>query len=206
MTAEEVRRHLADDYNYDVEAMAKDHRLDVHTVTLLLQKGGGALREGKTPSGTEASYDVAFAPMINVKLRVADPLNPTGEEQIEILALAKDAIADAFNEKLGPENASIIRLYSVDGKKVPNHYVLGLPETDGIDPEILFELTINTANKLDEAYNDHSAVWSYIRYEALRLTEKYKNTDWREKDFWLTMEEESDAFLRKHGIGEDATD
>ena len=206
MTAEEVRRHLADDYNYDVEAMARNHRLDVHTVTLLLQKGGGALREGKTPSGTEASYDVAFAPMINVKLRVADPLDPTEEEQDEILALAKEAIAEAFNEKLGPENASIIRLYSVDGKKVPNQYVLGLPETDGIDPEILFELTINTAKELDEAYNDHSAVWSYIRYEALRLTEKYKNTDWREKDFWLTMEEESDAFLRTHGIGEDTTE
>lgn len=196
MTAEEIRATLANDYNFDVEAMAKDHRLPVATVTHLLQKGGAALREEKKPTGQEATYDVAFAPMVNVRIRVEDPLNPTEAEQEEILRLAKQAVADNFDEKLGAENASLIRLWSVGGKEVPRHYVFGNPGYD-IDPEIVLELSQLLYPDLYKEEQDGIEVSHLIRDLARELTEKYKNTDWEEGDFWLTMEQEADDFLKK---------
>ena len=196
MTADEVRASLAKDYNYDVEAMATDHRLPVATVTLLLQKGGAALGNKEKPSGQQASYDVAFAPMVNVRIRVEDPLNPTEAEQEEILRLAKQAVADSFDEKLGAENASLIRLYSVGGKEVPQHYVFGNPAYD-IDPEIVLELSQLLYPELYKEEQDGIEVSHLIRDLARELTEKYKNTVWEEDDFWLTMEQEADNFLGK---------
>ena len=196
MTAEEVRSVFANEYNYDVEAMAADHRIHVRTVTLLLQQGGPALHKAVKPSEEETTYDVAFVPIVNVKIRAEDPLNPTDAEQERILELAKLAVAENFEEKLGAENASFIRLYSVGGKEVPQHYVFGNPGYD-IDPEIVLELSQLLYPELYKEEQDGIMVSHIIRDLARELTEKYKNTVWEEGDFWLTMEQEADDFLGK---------
>lgn len=67
--------------------------------------------------------------------------------------------------------------------------------TPDIDPEILIELTANCHKELYRRLGEWAAVTGTLLDEAKRITMKYKDTDWDEKDFWLTMEEESDRIL-----------
>lgn len=168
------------------------------TILRITGMDAAALKREKNISGIEATYDVIFSPMVNVKIRVRDPLNPTEAEQEKILELAKEKIADSFDEKLGRENASMIRLYTVDRKKVPRHHVFGNPEHD-IDPEIVLELTHLLHNVLYEKEQDGVLVSRLILDLARELSERHKNTDWEETDFWLTMEREAETFLVGNG-------
>lgn len=75
--------------------------------------------------------------------------------------------------------------------------------TPDIDPEILIELTANCHKELYRGLGEWAAVTGTLLDEARRLTMKYKDTDWDEKDFWLTMEEESDKILADYQRPED---
>lgn len=75
----------------------------------------------KTPKAkpVTASYDVAFEPMVNVTLEVADPEKPTDEEVDRIVALAVGKLRERI---LSPhdstaEDLTLVRLYTVGGKK-----------------------------------------------------------------------------------------
>lgn len=74
------------------------------------------------------------------------------------------------------------------------------------DPEIVVELTQLCYATLYRLGMDGISVSSEIIDRAKALTKKYASTDWSEKDFWLTMEEEADVFLEDtlsaHGIGD----
>lgn len=78
--------------------------------------------------------------------------------------------------------------------------------TPDIDPEILIELTANCHKELYRRLGEWEAVTGTLLDEAKRLTMKYKDTDWDEKDFWLTMEEESDRILADYQRPEDEND
>ena len=203
MTAEQIRTLLKERYQWDVEAMARDYRRTIPQMTALL-RDGGVVATRDADGLKAASYDVVLSPMVNVTLRVADPENPTEEETERILEAAFEAVCDDAREKLGPENASMIRLYRVEGDEegqTRDHYVSGSPEYDNIDPDILIELTQLTYNRLYEAVRDGVEVATTIRNKARQLSAKYVNTDWRhdDLDFWITMEEEADAFLAEKG-------
>lgn len=75
-----------------------------------------------------------------------------------------------------------------------------------IDPEILIELTANCHKELYRRLGEWAAMTGTLLDEAKRLTMKYKDTDWDEKDFWLTMEEESDKILADYQRPEDEDD
>lgn len=64
---------------------------------------------GKKKEKTLASYDVTFEPMINVKIRVADPEHPTQEEKDAILEAASQQL---FGNTEHTENATKLELYA----------------------------------------------------------------------------------------------
>lgn len=65
------------------------------------------------------SYDVAFEPMVNVPACVADPENPTEEEQEAIIEAAKKKLYELLeNPDILDENVSMLKLYTKDGKEV----------------------------------------------------------------------------------------
>lgn len=196
MSADEIRDLLANEYNWDVEEMARDHRMTVHDITGLLQCGGSAGKEEalEKKKTTKASYDVIFTPMVNVEVEVMDPENPT---ELEFDAIAREAfrkVCENADEKLSAENISVVRLYREPNGR--NHFVFGCPDYSHIDPEILLELTHLTYQKLYEMLQNGVEVSHLIRNAARELTEKHKNTDWQETDFWLTMEVEATLFLK----------
>ena len=204
MSPDEIRDLLADQYNWDVEDMAEDHQMTVKDVTGLLQRGGEGWQKRnaqQAPAKPQASYDVAFAPMVNVRFTPEDPSNLSEKEQNEIINLAKSAVAKDFGEKISAENVSMIRLYKVDGD-VPgterNHYIVGNPEYDPIDPEILVEVTNNLYECLYNENPDGIQTSHTLIELARKLTGKYRNTDWHDggHDFWITMDEEAEAFLK----------
>ncbi len=75
-----------------------------------------------------------------------------------------------------------------------------------IDPEILIELTANCHKELYRRLGEWAGVVQILQAEAERLTRKYADADWGEKDFWLTMEEESDKILADYQRPEDEDD
>ena len=110
------------------------------------------------------------------------------------------SVADDFGEKISAENLSMIRLYKVDGDEPGterNHYIVGNPEYNPIDPEILVEVTKNLYEKLRSEDDDDILVSHTLIQFARKLTEKYKNTDWKdgEHDLRIAMAEECEAFL-----------
>ena len=74
----------------------------------------------KSGQGVEASFDVCIAPMTSVKVRVADPLNPTEEETERIIEAAVDAIQTSGDAYIVADNVESIEHYDpVTGKKTP---------------------------------------------------------------------------------------
>ena len=203
MSPDEIRDLLANEYNWDIEEMARDHRMTVHDITGLLQCGGEGWQKKNAPQAPvkpRASYDVAFAPMVNVQFTPEDPCNLTEKEIDEVISLAVMSVADDFGEKISAENLSMIRLYKVDGDEPGterNHYIVGNPEYNPIDPEILVEVTKNLYEKLRSEDDDDILVSHTLIQFARKLTEKYKNTDWKdgEHDLRIAMAEECEAFL-----------
>lgn len=81
-----------------------------------------ASRKEKKQSGqgVEASFDVCIAPMTNVKVMVADPLNPTDEETGRIIEAAVDAIQTSGDAYIIADNVESIEHYDLKtGKKTP---------------------------------------------------------------------------------------
>ena len=66
-----------------------------------------------------------------------------------------------------------------------------------IDPAILVELTASTYQTLYRLGVKGVPLSNELISRAETLTAKYASTDWAEKDFWLTMEDESDRFLEE---------
>ena len=130
MSAREVRDLLAEKYAWDLEALARDHRIGLQEAAALLRNGGGELE--KTPdTPAVASYDVLFVPMVNVKVAVANPENPTETEIESIIDAAVEEVAKQFYEKVNTENLQFVRLYQKDATKPDaleyNLYVEGAP-------------------------------------------------------------------------------
>lgn len=65
---------------------------------------------------TLASYDVTFEPMVNVKVRVADPEHPTQEETDAILEAASRQL---FGNTEHTENATKLELYAASEELSP---------------------------------------------------------------------------------------
>lgn len=73
-----------------------------------------------TDQKTEATYDVCIAPMTNVKVMVADPLNPTDEETEKIIEAAVNAIQTSGDAYIITDNVESIEHYDPQtGKKTP---------------------------------------------------------------------------------------
>ena len=130
MSAREVRDLLAEKYAWDLEALARDHRIGLQEAAALRRYGGGELE--KTPdTPAVASYDVLFVPMVNVKVAVANPENPTETEIESIIDAAVEEVAKQFYEKINTENLQFVRLYQKDATKPDapeyNLYVEGAP-------------------------------------------------------------------------------
>lgn len=130
MSALEVRDLLAEKYAWDLEALAGDHRLGLQEAAALLRNGGGELAKTQdTPA--VASYDVLFVPMVNVKVSVANPENPTETETEAIIDAAVEEVAKQFYEKVSTENLQFVRLYKKDATKPDapecNLYIEGAP-------------------------------------------------------------------------------
>ena len=202
MTAEEIRKHLTEDYRWDAAAMANAYSITPDELTGYLQCGGKPQKEEKKEERqpVKASYHVVFSPMTSVEAEVIDPENPTDKELAAIAEKAFQNVSENAAEKLSAENISMVRLYRIEGNGSGlrrGHYIFGHPEYEAIDPAILVEMTQLTYQKLYEKFQDGVEVSNLIRDFARKLTETYKNTDWLNCDFWLTMEEEADDFLEK---------
>ena len=205
MSPDEIRDLLADEYNWDIEEMARDHRITVHDITGLLQCGGEGWQKKNAPQAPvkpRASYNVAFAPMVNVQFTPEDPCNLTEKEMDEVISLAVISVADNFGEKISAENLSMIRLYKMDGDEPGterNHYIFTTESAP--DPQILVEVTDNLYKMLYDENQDFNLTSQTIIEFARNLTEKYRNTDWRdeEHDFWFTIEQECFEYMKKQG-------
>lgn len=130
MSAPEVRDLLAEQYAWDIEAMARDHRLSLQEVAALVRNGDGEMTKTRDVPAV-ASYDVLFVPMANVRVPVADPEHPTETETEAIIGAAVEEIAKQFYDKVNAENLQFIRLYRKDVTKPDtpecNLYVEGAP-------------------------------------------------------------------------------
>lgn len=196
---EEIRQELAGEWAWNIAAMAANYHRSLSEMASLLQYGGETYRENRKketvgPALVRASYDVTFSPTTNVRVEVIDPHHPTDAEMAQILELAVNNIFNDLDEKISAENVSSVALYSVKDVEVDRLKPL---QPEGIDPEILVELTALAYKELYAFHNDGAWVSNALRQEAMRLTRKYWETDWDQTDFWITMEEEAQAFIEK---------
>ena len=196
---EDIRQELADEWAWNIAAMAANYHRSLSEMAGLLQYGGETYRENRKketagPAFVRASYDVTFSPTTNVRVEVIDPHHPTDAEMAQILKLAVNNIFNNMGNEDLAENVSSVTLYSVKDVEVKSPKPLW-PED--IDPEILVELTALAYKDLYALRNDGAWVNNKLRQEAMRLTQKYWETDWDQTDFWTTMEEEAQAFIEK---------
>lgn len=196
---EEIRQELASEWAWNIAAMATNYRRSLSEMAGLLQHGGETYRESQKketagPALVRASYDVTFSPATNVRVEVIDPHHPTDTEIAQIMELAVSNILYDMGEEDLAENVSSVTLHSVNDVEVKSPKPLW-PED--IDPEILVELTALAYKDLYAILNDGAWVSNELRQEAMRLTKKYWETDWDQTDFWITMEEEAQAFIEK---------
>lgn len=196
---EENRQELANEWDWNIAAMAANYHRSLREMAGLLQYGGETYRENQKketagPALVRASYDVTFSPATNVQVEVIDPRHPTDAEMAQIMNLAVSNILYDMSEEDLAENISSVTLHSVNDVEVKSPKPLW-PED--IDPEILVELTALAYKDLYAILNDGAWVSNELRQEAMRLTKKYWETDWDQTDFWITMEEEAQAFIEK---------
>lgn len=196
---EEIRQELAGEWAWNIAAMAANYHRSLSEMADLLHHGGETYRENRKkettgPALVRASYDVTFSPTTNVRVEVIDPHHPTDAEMAQILELAVSNIFNNLDEKISAENVLSVTLYSVKDVEVKSPKPL---QPEGIDPEILVELTALAYKEIYAFHNDGAWVNNKLRQEAMRLTQKYWETDWDQTDFWITMEEEAQAFIEK---------
>lgn len=196
---EEIRQELAGEWAWDIAAMSANYHRSLSEMAGLLKHGGETYRENRKketvgPALVRASYDVTFSPATNVRVEVIDPHHPTDAEMAQILEFAVSNIFNDMDGKISAENVSSVTLYSVRDVEVDRPKPLW-PE--GIDPEILVELTALAYKELYALRNDGVWVSNELRQEAMHLTQKHWETDWDQTDFWITMEEEAQAFIEK---------
>lgn len=196
---EEIRQELAGEWSWNIAAMAANYRRSLSEMADLLQHGGETYQENRKkkttdPAFVRASYDVIFSPATNVRVEVIDPRHPTETEMAEIVELAVSNILNDMDGKISAENVSSVTLHSIKDVEVEFPKPL---QPEGIDPEILVELTAIAYKDLYALRNDGVWVNNKLRQEAMRLTKKYWETNWDQIDFWITMEEEAQAFIEK---------
>lgn len=193
MTAEKARDLLKNKYNWDVLKMATELCISIPRLTSILQCGNPDVTE----HGLKTSYDVCFTPVVNVERVTKNPETPTKEEINEIIKDAIIKVKSDIDDKISARNIEFIRTYCPCGSGSKSRtYIYGNENT--VDPEILFELTINTYRELYPGIvSEHAVAFGQIYEHARTLTEKYKNTDWSQEDFWDAMDTEAAAILIK---------
>lgn len=193
---EEIRQELINEWGWNIKDMARNYKRSTDEMLALLQNGGEEYQKNQDQKNSnelvKATYDVAFCPMTNVEVEVANPIKPTEAEMETIISKAIEKIMTNPDDYINEENLQSVTPYSVNGKPVDNPKPL---EPESVDPEILVELTALTYKELYDLHNNGVMVFNVIHHQAELLTKKYWDTDWDEKDFWLTMEEEADALL-----------
>lgn len=193
---EEIRQELMNEWNWNIKDMARNYKRSTDEMLVLLQSGGEEYQKNqgqkKSNELVKATYDVTFCPMTNVEVEVANPSKPTETEMETIISQAIEKIMANPDDYITEENLQFVKPYSINGKPHDNPKPL---EPEGVDPEILVELTMLTYKELYAIHNDGVWVSTTIQERAWKVTKKYWNTDWNEKDFWLTMEEEAETLL-----------
>ena len=187
---EEIREELIREFNWNIEKMAADYGRSVAEMALLLQNGGKNYRKK-----VKASYQLTFCPMTCVTVEVKDPHNIDDKELETIVNTAAEKIRKDFFEKIGMENLDSIKLYAIDGTLVPPDQPASESDCGGIDPEILVELSALAYQQLYAIRNEGTWVNETIRSYAKELTEKHRDTNWDQTDFWITMEEEAEKLI-----------
>lgn len=118
---QEIHQELQEEFAGDVAAMAENYARTVPEMEELLEKGGLTYRKVR-PTGEEgvinASFDVFFCPMVNVKIMVKDPHNLTEKEEEAIIEMAISEIRKNFSEKISGENVDSVKLYSIEDIEV----------------------------------------------------------------------------------------
>ena len=195
---EEIRQELVNEWNWNIKNMARNYKRSTDEMLTLLQNGGEKYQKNhgqkKSNELIKATYDVAFCPITNVEVEVANPSKPTETEMETIISQAIEKIMANPDDYINEENLQSVTPYSINGKPVDKPKPL---EPKSVDPEILVELTMLAYKELYAINNDGVWVSTTIQKCAWKLTKKYWNTDWDEKDFWLTMEEEAKAFVEE---------
>ena len=193
---EEIRQELINEWGWNIKNMANNYKRSTDEMLTLLQNGGEEYQknQGRKKSNelVKATYDVTFSPITNVEVEVANPSKPTEAEMETIISRAIEKIMANPDDYINEENLQFVRPYSINGKPVDKPKPL---EPESVDPEILVELTMLAYKELYAIHNDGVWVSTTIQERAWKLTKKYWNTDWDEKDFWLTMEEEAEALV-----------
>lgn len=195
---EEIRQELINEWGWNIKDMARNYKRSTDEMLALLQNGGEEYQKNqsrKNPNElVKATYDVTFSPMTNVEVEVANPSKPTEAEMATIISQAIEKIMANPDDYINEENLRSVKPYSISGKPLDNPKPL---EPESVDPEILVELTMLAYKELYAIHNDGVWVSTTIQERAWKLTKKYWDTDWNEKDFWLTMEEEAKAFVEE---------
>ena len=118
---QEIRQELQEEFGGDVAAMADNYARTVPEMEELLENGGLTYRKVRL-TGEEgvinASFDVSFCPMVNVKIMVKDPHNLTEKEEEAIIEMAISEVRKNFSEKINGENLDSIKLYSIEDIEV----------------------------------------------------------------------------------------
>lgn len=118
---QEIRQELQEEFAGDVAAMAENYARTVPEMEDLLENGGVTFRK-ELPSAedglVDATFDVCFNPITNVKCKVKDPHNLTEEETEAIIKKAIFSIRENLPEKISAENVEFIRPYTIKGKEI----------------------------------------------------------------------------------------
>ena len=198
---EEIRQELINEWGWNIKNMAHNYKRSTDEMLALLQNGGEEYQKNQDQKNSnnlvKATYDVTFCPMTNVEVEVANPAKPTEAEMETIISQAIEKIMANPDDYINEENLQSVKPYSINGKPLDNPKPL---EPESVDPEILVELTTLAYKELYAIHNDGVWVSTTIQKHAWKLTKKYWNTDWNEKDFWLTMEEEAEGLITDERI------
>lgn len=118
---QEIRQELQEEFAGDVAAMAENYARTVPEMEDLLENGGITYRK-EHPSAedglVDATFDVCFNPMTNIRCKVKDPNNLTEEETETIIEKAIFSIRENIPEKISAENVEFIRPYTINGKEI----------------------------------------------------------------------------------------
>ena len=116
MSPDSVRKILAEEFNYDINAMASNYGRSYYAMLDIIRNGGSywARHNRRVEKKTvKAAFDVRFSIATEIHSDVADPGNLTEKEKNVVVKAAIDKILSNASEYVIADNLDGITLHAI---------------------------------------------------------------------------------------------